>query len=83
MEIHTDPPLTTVRSVFTIVGYALLVFDHVLTLEDEVEYIWPSRRSPVKIIYLGNRYGNIPLLGLVTLHTLGGLYVESAWVRDS
>ncbi|KAI6044382.1 hypothetical protein EDC04DRAFT_360189 [Pisolithus marmoratus] len=42
-------------------GYTWLVYDYFLTLSDEVEYIWKARWTPVKFIYLANRY--IVLLG--------------------
>ncbi|KIM62514.1 hypothetical protein SCLCIDRAFT_805086 [Scleroderma citrinum Foug A] len=39
------------------VGYTLLWYDYFLTIEDEVEYIWKSPWTAVKIIYLLKRYG--------------------------
>ncbi|EIM88292.1 uncharacterized protein STEHIDRAFT_120484 [Stereum hirsutum FP-91666 SS1] len=68
-----------VTRLFTISGYGLLVFDYLLTLSDEVAYIWPSRWSPVKIIYLANRYGNLSMLGLMTWHIAGDLYSEASY----
>lgn len=68
-------------SLFTASGYGLLVFDYLLTLSDEIAYIWPSRWSLVKIIYLANRYGNLSMLGLMTWHIAGDLYSEAPSVR--
>ncbi|KAI6044380.1 hypothetical protein EDC04DRAFT_360304 [Pisolithus marmoratus] len=39
-----------------VAGYTLLVYDYFLTLSDEVEYIWNAPWTPVKFIYLANRY---------------------------
>ncbi|KAI6044381.1 hypothetical protein EDC04DRAFT_362551 [Pisolithus marmoratus] len=44
-----------------VAGYTLLVYDYLLTLSDEVEYIWKAPWTPVKSVYLANRY--IVLLG--------------------
>ncbi|KAF5376270.1 hypothetical protein D9615_008555 [Tricholomella constricta] len=46
----------------TIVQYAsvsaltLYVYDYALTLKDEVEYIWKARLTPIKVLFLINRY---------------------------
>ncbi|KAI6001156.1 hypothetical protein EDD15DRAFT_2361519 [Pisolithus albus] len=37
-------------------GYTLLLYDYFLTLGDEVEYIWKAPWTPVKSVYLANRY---------------------------
>ncbi|KAF8210827.1 hypothetical protein K438DRAFT_1808307 [Mycena galopus ATCC 62051] len=40
----------------TAAGYVLLLYDHLLTLEDEVEYIWSAPTSVAKILFLILRY---------------------------
>ncbi|KIO03529.1 hypothetical protein M404DRAFT_145802, partial [Pisolithus tinctorius Marx 270] len=45
----------------TAAGYTLLVYDYFLTLSDEVECMWYAPWTPVKFVYLANRY--IVLLG--------------------
>ncbi|KAN0093159.1 hypothetical protein V8E55_003943 [Tylopilus felleus] len=40
-------------------SYALLVWDYFLTLDDEMAYIWASRPSIVKYLFIGNRYINL------------------------
>ncbi|KAI6001154.1 hypothetical protein EDD15DRAFT_1658249 [Pisolithus albus] len=54
-----------------VAGYALLVHDYFLTLSVEVEYIWGAPWTPVKSIYLANRY--FALLGqtLICMQTTG------------
>lgn len=52
-------------------GYTLLVWDFLLTFEDELRYIWPTRWSIVKIIFLANRYGNLIGLGIVNAQQTG------------
>ncbi|KAI6119200.1 hypothetical protein EV401DRAFT_2176818 [Pisolithus croceorrhizus] len=37
-------------------GYSLLVYDYFITLGDEVECIWNVPWTPVKSVYLANRY---------------------------
>lgn len=54
-----------------VAGYALLVHDYFLTLSVEVEYIWGAPWTPVKSIYLANRY--FALLGqtVICMQTTG------------
>ncbi|PFH49320.1 hypothetical protein AMATHDRAFT_63471 [Amanita thiersii Skay4041] len=39
-----------------LVSLTILIYDHLLTFGDEVQYIWKRRVSPVTILYLINRY---------------------------
>ncbi|EGO02276.1 hypothetical protein SERLA73DRAFT_71420 [Serpula lacrymans var. lacrymans S7.3] len=52
-----------VRSM-NISSYALLSWDYLLTLQDEVHYIWRSPRSYFKVLFLANRYGNLAFQAL-------------------
>ncbi|KAI0355316.1 hypothetical protein OH77DRAFT_1479766 [Trametes cingulata] len=52
-------------------GYTILLYECILTFPDEVQYIWPTRWSMVKIIYMFNRYGNITFVALADLQLLG------------
>ncbi|EIW61378.1 uncharacterized protein TRAVEDRAFT_44194 [Trametes versicolor FP-101664 SS1] len=56
-------------------GYVILLYDCVLTFPDEllaqIKYIWPTRWSTVKVIYLLNRYGNLAFLGLADIQLMG------------
>lgn len=42
-----------------------------LNLLAQVKYIWPTRWSTVKVIYLLNRYGNLAFLGLANIQLMG------------
>lgn len=55
----------------TAAGYTLLVYDYFLTLSDEIECIWYAPWTPVKFVYLANRY--IVLLGqtVICIHATG------------
>ncbi|KAJ7246348.1 hypothetical protein C8J57DRAFT_1675012 [Mycena rebaudengoi] len=47
----------TIRTNF--VGFAsftILVWDHILTFSDEVEYIWKGKKGPIIYLFLLNRY---------------------------
>ncbi|KAI6149206.1 hypothetical protein BKA82DRAFT_1001464 [Pisolithus tinctorius] len=45
-----------VQRAAVVAGYTLLVYDYFLTLGDEVEYIWNTPWTPVKLVHLTNRY---------------------------
>ncbi|KAG0707925.1 hypothetical protein DFH29DRAFT_559705 [Suillus ampliporus] len=48
-----------VRKSFAAAGHTVLVYDYLLTLKDEIRYIWNAPWTPVKILFLLNRYGNL------------------------
>ncbi|OBZ70481.1 hypothetical protein A0H81_09761 [Grifola frondosa] len=68
--------LRLVRAI-SFASYAILIYEFFETFPDEVEHIWPTRWSSVKIIYLANRYGNLILLALTSLQT-GGIWRSSS-----
>ncbi|KAF8201079.1 hypothetical protein K438DRAFT_2015469 [Mycena galopus ATCC 62051] len=37
-------------------GLVILLYDHLLTLPDEVRYIWPAQLTSSKVLFLGMRY---------------------------
>ncbi|KAN0093155.1 hypothetical protein V8E55_003939 [Tylopilus felleus] len=56
--------VTSLQDAFVLRGVtygscALLVWDYFLTLDDEMTYIWASRPSIVKYLFIGNRYINL------------------------
>ncbi|KAF8076813.1 hypothetical protein FPV67DRAFT_1715244 [Lyophyllum atratum] len=53
-------------------GCALVWWDWLITFEDEVTHIWPTKWTSTKIIFLFNRYLNLVLQPAVAVH-LGGL----------
>ncbi|KAI0737698.1 hypothetical protein C8Q80DRAFT_1055307, partial [Daedaleopsis nitida] len=52
-------------------GYAIFVYELFAAIPDEVEYIWPTRWSTVKVIYILNRYGNLVFLTVGMLQNMG------------
>ncbi|KAH9854967.1 hypothetical protein C2E23DRAFT_901880 [Lenzites betulinus] len=62
--------LFVVRSI-SLAGYVIFLYECIVTFPDEVKYIWPTRWSLVKIIYLLNRYGNMIFLALADAQLLG------------
>jgi len=39
-----------------VIAVTLVLYDHILTFHDEVEYIWGARKWSNKLIFLVNRY---------------------------
>ncbi|QRV98047.1 dephospho-CoA kinase [Ceratobasidium sp. AG-Ba] len=78
------------KSMF-VAGICILLYDHILTFPDEVEYIWKQKWSVVSTMFVLNRYIT-PLVLAVDLYDKGGLpnyipksfcvgwyYGESVW----
>ncbi|KAG2072387.1 hypothetical protein BDR04DRAFT_984472, partial [Suillus decipiens] len=53
------------------VGYTVLIYDYLLTLNDEILYIWNAPWTIVKVLFLINRYGNLAGQTLVQLEEAG------------
>lgn len=60
------------------ISLALLVFDYVLTLEEEVEYIWSSSNSLYVLLFFANR---LAMLGMAVGSVLGMVPWYSVLVR--
>ncbi|KAG2082821.1 hypothetical protein BD769DRAFT_1398275, partial [Suillus cothurnatus] len=60
-----------VRQIFCTTGHMLLVYDYLLTLEDEVCYIWNRPWTVVKVMFLINRYGNLIVQTFIRLEEAG------------
>ncbi|KAF9000227.1 hypothetical protein BDQ17DRAFT_683281 [Cyathus striatus] len=60
-----------------VAGCVLLFYDWLITLDDEITYIWPSRWSSTKAIFLLNRYVNLGLQLAVEVHLIGLTPVKS------
>ncbi|KAG8702995.1 hypothetical protein FRC08_003128 [Ceratobasidium sp. 394] len=99
MEIPTDDMgaleveilHVTASQYLFIAGACVLVYDHILTFSDEVEYIWKQKLSTVSIMFLANRYIT-PLAVALDLYDKGGrasvishsfcfnwYYLETVW----
>jgi len=53
-------------------GLVILLWDHILTLPDEVPLIWMARLSIPKVLFLFNRY-MVPFAMIVQTHEFSGL----------
>jgi len=53
--IHSAPALVATRY-FTLTGCVILLWDHLLTFEDEIKYIWKRPVELSKAVFLFNRY---------------------------
>ncbi|KAJ7366491.1 hypothetical protein DFH08DRAFT_834476 [Mycena albidolilacea] len=80
---QTVPPVLddisdTIRTNF--VGFAsftLLVWDHVITFSDEVEYIWKGKKGPIIYLFIFNRYFT-PLGFIINLYA----YLSPSWTVE-
>jgi len=43
-----------------LVSFVILVYEHILTFGDEVEYVWKKKITPLTILFLTNRYFALP-----------------------
>ncbi|KAJ6576127.1 hypothetical protein DFH09DRAFT_1311566 [Mycena vulgaris] len=51
----------------TVAFFVLLIFDHLLTLDQEVELVWKNHKpSLARYIYIWNRYCSLLLVGVCT-----------------
>lgn len=60
MCIHLD---------FTAAGFVALLYDILLTLDDEIAYVWQQKASFAKTLYLANKYIVTAMLLFVTVRT--------------
>ena len=59
--------------VTAVIGLVLLLYDHLLTFSAEVEYVWKSRWSLPKVLFLFTRY-SVPLAAIVMMRGERTLY---------
>lgn len=65
-------------------GFTILVWDHICTFNEEVQFMWPAPRSLVKILFFGNRY-IVPVVQTITVIQISRLVTTSdtfckAWI---
>ncbi|KAF7351580.1 hypothetical protein MSAN_01590500 [Mycena sanguinolenta] len=60
----------------SVAGYVVLLYDHLLTLDDEVEYVWKADNTVAKVLFLILRY-MVPLFLTGETITRSGLSVIS------
>ncbi|KAF9220608.1 hypothetical protein BS17DRAFT_786812 [Gyrodon lividus] len=53
-------------------GLVILLWDHLLTLQDEVQFIWKAKLSTPKVLFLFNRY-IVPIAMIVQTHGFSGI----------
>ncbi|QRV84000.1 dephospho-CoA kinase [Ceratobasidium sp. AG-Ba] len=76
---------------YTVAGICVLLYDHILTFPDEVQYVWKQKWSVVSTMFVLNRYIT-PFVLAVDLYDKGGLssylshsfcvnwyYAETVW----
>lgn len=75
-EILADPEsaIYNVRLsvIMGVVGFTVMMYDHVLTFTDEVQYIWKAKKTPVVFMFLLNRYVT-PIVLSIDLYDKGGI----------
>ncbi|KAH8085961.1 hypothetical protein BXZ70DRAFT_900026, partial [Cristinia sonorae] len=59
------------------VSFMILVWDHIITLADEVEYIWKGKKGPIVWLFFINRYLS-PLGFIVNLFA----YMSPTWTPE-
>ncbi|KAG1874459.1 hypothetical protein F4604DRAFT_1764894 [Suillus subluteus] len=60
-----------VRKALSATGHTVLIYDYLLTFNDEILYIWNAPWTVVKVLFLINRYGNIAGQTLIRLEEAG------------
>lgn len=50
----------------------VLLYDHLLTLDDEIQYIWKTKTTVPKVLFLLNRY-LVPIVMIVNMYEIAGL----------
>ncbi|KAL4252184.1 hypothetical protein ABKN59_005504 [Abortiporus biennis] len=61
----------------TLAGFAALIYDHLLTLDVEIDLIWRAKKGLVSFIFLLNRY-IVPLVLIVDIYEMFALAIDSA-----
>ncbi|KAH7908951.1 hypothetical protein BJ138DRAFT_1115402 [Hygrophoropsis aurantiaca] len=60
-----------VRGAFGVAGYTVFIWEHILTFEEEVRYIWQAPWTVSKASFLVSRYGNLVCLTFVRIEEAG------------
>ncbi|KAF9233863.1 hypothetical protein BU15DRAFT_15352, partial [Melanogaster broomeanus] len=56
-------------------GFSFLVYDHILTFDEEVKFVWQAPWTVTKVTFLANRYGNLIAQGSV--HVIEAIHHSS------
>ncbi|KAG1812821.1 uncharacterized protein BJ212DRAFT_1368322 [Suillus subaureus] len=60
-----------VRKALSAAGHTVLIYDYLLTFDDEISYIWNAPWTVVKVLFLINRYGDLAGQTLIRLEEVG------------
>ncbi|KDQ25298.1 hypothetical protein PLEOSDRAFT_169364 [Pleurotus ostreatus PC15] len=58
-------------------SFAVLVWDHLISLEDEVQYVWKGKKGPIVYLFFLNRYFT-PLAFIINLYA----YLSPSWTIE-
>ncbi len=58
-------PLLHIRHCVVAIGLVAMLYDHALTIDDEVQLVWHARPSFAKYAFLYNRYSAVAVLTAV------------------
>ncbi|PCH37047.1 hypothetical protein WOLCODRAFT_28900 [Wolfiporia cocos MD-104 SS10] len=78
LDVYVSDPLEILVvhgaavNAMTLAGFSALLFDHILTVSDKINYVWNARKGIVSIIFLMNRY-IVPLVLAVDIYETLGL----------
>jgi len=56
VSVTEDELDTTLTNYVAFIGFTILVWDHIITFDDEVKYIWRRRKTLLTYLFLINRY---------------------------
>lgn len=74
---HVSPQLLEDVDLVRAFGFAsltLLLWEHLITLPDEIQLIWPSRWTSVKALFLISRYGNLVVQAVIVAEQTGAVF---------
>ncbi|KAG8954746.1 hypothetical protein FRC04_011179 [Tulasnella sp. 424] len=62
----------TITRYLILAGFIILIYDHFLTLVEEIEFVWRRPKNLISWIFLGNRYMTPVVLAVDIYDKLGG-----------
>lgn len=71
-DIYTPQQIvlhTEISRYMTVIGFTVVLWDHVCTFDDEIQFMWNAPKSLVKILFLVNRYLTLLCLAFLAWET--------------
>ncbi|KZO97058.1 hypothetical protein CALVIDRAFT_563275 [Calocera viscosa TUFC12733] len=68
----TDDTAIRAQQYVALAGFCLMLYDMLITLDIEINLVWPAPRSFVKLLFLWNRYVT-PCLYIYVIYTMSGV----------